>query len=88
MGAVCHGPAALLPITLSNGKPLIEDKTVTSFTREEEVDFGTIQDIPFLLEEALTRKAAKFSKIQHGVCMSLSMASSLPDRIRQVHTVW
>lgn len=64
MGAVCHGPAALLPITLSNGKPLIEDKTVTSFTREEEVDFGTIQDIPFLLEEALTRKAAKFSKIQ------------------------
>lgn len=64
VGAVCHGPAALLPITLSNGKPLIEDKTVTSFTREEEVDFGTIQDIPFLLEEALTRKAAKFSKIQ------------------------
>lgn len=64
VGAVCHGPAALLPITLSNGTPLIEDKTVTSFTREEEVDFGTIQDIPFLLEEALTRKAAKFSKIQ------------------------
>lgn len=64
VGAVCHGPAALLPITLSDGKPLIEDKTVTSFTREEEVDFGTIQDIPFLLEEALTRKAAKFSKIQ------------------------
>lgn len=64
VGAVCHGPAALLPITLSNGQPLIADKNVTAFTREEEVDFGTIGDIPFLLEEALTRKAAKFSKIQ------------------------
>lgn len=64
VGAVCHGPAALLPITLSNGQPLIADKTVTAFTREEEVDFGTINDIPFLVEEALTRKAAKYSKIQ------------------------
>ncbi|CZF79254.1 Molecular chaperone Hsp31 and glyoxalase 3 [Grimontia celer] len=64
IGAVCHGPAALLPITLSNGQPLIADKTVTAFTREEEVDFGTINDIPFLLEESLTRKATKYSKIQ------------------------
>ncbi|NGN96914.1 type 1 glutamine amidotransferase domain-containing protein [Grimontia sp. S25] len=64
VGAVCHGPAALLPVTLSNGQPLIADKTVTAFTREEEVDFGTITDIPFLLEESLTRKAAKYSKIQ------------------------
>ncbi|WP_028022395.1 type 1 glutamine amidotransferase domain-containing protein [Enterovibrio calviensis] len=64
IGSVCHGPAGLLPITLSNGQPLIVDKTVTGFTREEEVDFGTINDIPFLLEESLTRKAAKFSKIQ------------------------
>ncbi|MGF1766842.1 type 1 glutamine amidotransferase domain-containing protein [Enterovibrio makurazakiensis] len=64
IGSVCHGPAALLPITLSNGQPLIADKTVTGFTREEEVDFGTINDIPFLLEESLARKAAKFSKIQ------------------------
>ncbi|MDD1793215.1 type 1 glutamine amidotransferase domain-containing protein [Enterovibrio sp. ZSDZ42] len=64
IGSVCHGPAALLPITLSNGQPLIADKAVTGFTREEEVDFGTINDIPFLLEESLARKAAKFSKIQ------------------------
>ncbi|MEI8607889.1 type 1 glutamine amidotransferase domain-containing protein [Enterovibrio sp. Hal110] len=64
IGSVCHGPAGLLPITLSNGQPLIADKNVTGFTREEEVDFGTINDIPFLLEESLTRKAAKFSKIQ------------------------
>lgn len=64
IAAVCHGPAALLPITLSNGEPLIASKQVTAFTREEEVDFGTINDIPFLLEEALTRIAAQYSKAQ------------------------
>lgn len=64
IAAVCHGPAALLPITLSNGEPLIASKQVTGFTREEEIDFGTINDIPFLLEEALTRKAAQYSKVQ------------------------
>jgi len=64
LAAVCHGPAALLPITLSNGEALLASKSVTAFTREEEVDFGTIGDIPFLLEEALARKAKQYSKVQ------------------------
>ena len=64
IGAVCHGPGALLPITLSSGEALLTNKSVTSFTREEEVDYGTINDIPFLLEEALARKAARFNKVQ------------------------
>ena len=64
LSAVCHGPAAFLPITLSNGEKLLARKSVTGFTREEEIDFGTIDDIPFLLEEALTRNAAQFSKVQ------------------------
>ncbi|MDB2331311.1 type 1 glutamine amidotransferase domain-containing protein [Alteromonas sp.] len=64
IAAVCHGPGALLPITLSSGDALLATKSVTGFTREEEVDYGTINDIPFLLEEALTRKAARFNKVQ------------------------
>ena len=64
VGAVCHGPAALLPIVLSNGNKLLADKQVTAFTREEEVDFATINKIPYLLEESLSRSAAKFSKVQ------------------------
>lgn len=64
IAAVCHGPGALLPITLSSGDALLATKSVTGFTREEEVDYGTIDDIPFLLEEALTRKAARFNKVQ------------------------
>jgi len=64
LSAVCHGPAGLLPITLSNGEKLLANKSVTGFTREEEIDFGTIDDIPFLLEESLARNAARYSKVQ------------------------
>lgn len=64
IAAVCHGPAALLPITLNTGDKLIASKSVTGFSREEEVDYQTIHDIPFLLEEALARNAARYSKVQ------------------------
>lgn len=64
ISAVCHGPAALLPITLSNGEKLLMSKSVTGFTREEEIDYGTIDDIPFLLEESLARSAARYNKVQ------------------------
>jgi len=62
VGAVCHGPAGLLPITLSSGEKLLASKSVTGFTYEEEVDYGTIKDIPYLLEESLARTAALYSK--------------------------
>ena len=64
VAAVCHGPAGLLPITLSNGEKLIANKSVTGFTREEEVDYGTIDKVPFLLEESLARTAARYNKVQ------------------------
>ncbi|WP_445364266.1 type 1 glutamine amidotransferase domain-containing protein [Microbulbifer sp. ANSA003] len=64
LAAVCHGPAGFLPITLSNGEKLLASKSVTGFTREEEIDFGTINDIPFLLEESLARGAARYNKVQ------------------------
>lgn len=64
IAAVCHGPGALLPITLSNGEKLLASKSVTGFTREEEIDFNTINDIPFLLEESLARSAARYNKVQ------------------------
>lgn len=63
LAAVCHGPAAFLPVTLSNGEKLLASKSVTAFTREEEIDYGTIDDIPFLLEESLSRSAALYSKV-------------------------
>ena len=63
IGAVCHGPAALLAITLADGNSILKDKRVTGFTREEEIDFGTIEHIPFLLEEALTRNSGSYHKV-------------------------
>lgn len=64
LAAVCHGPAGLLPITLSNGEKLLANTVVTGFTREEEVDYGTIDKIPFLLEESLARSAKQYRKGQ------------------------
>ena len=59
VGAVCHGPAALLNVKLSNGEYLVNGKNITSFTDEEENAYA-IADVPFLLETALTEQGAKF----------------------------
>lgn len=59
IGAVCHGPVALLNVKLSNGKYLVEGKKITSFTDEEEKEYA-VADVPFLLETALTDQGAKF----------------------------
>ncbi|WP_298901724.1 type 1 glutamine amidotransferase domain-containing protein [uncultured Psychroserpens sp.] len=63
IGAVCHGPAALVNVTLDNGKPLVENKTVSSFTNEEELllisDAKSI--FPFLLQDKLVEEGARFN---------------------------
>ena len=64
ISAVCHGPGCLLPIVLSSGEKLLADKSVTGFSREEEVGADTIHKIPFLLEEELTKNSGKYSKVQ------------------------
>ncbi|MBB5623715.1 putative intracellular protease/amidase [Pedobacter cryoconitis] len=59
VGAVCHGPVSLLNVKLSDGTFLLKDKNVTSFTNEEENNYAK-DDVPFLLESALTAQGAKF----------------------------
>jgi putative intracellular protease/amidase len=59
IGAVCHGPVSLLNVKLSDGSYLIKDKNITSFTNEEEENYAK-DDVPFLLETALTNQGAKF----------------------------
>jgi len=64
VGAVCHGPAALVNVTLENGCPLLEGKTVSSFTNKEELllisDAKSI--FPFLLQEKMVSKGANFNE--------------------------
>ena len=62
VAAVCHGPAALVDIKLSNGKFLIEGKSVTGFTNEEEEIVKLTKVMPFLLETSLKKRGANFSK--------------------------
>lgn len=63
VGAVCHGPAALLNVILSDGSNLLKGKKINSFTKaEEEEDKHTLGEvIPFMLDEELIKQGAIFS---------------------------
>ncbi|WP_420601757.1 type 1 glutamine amidotransferase domain-containing protein [Flagellimonas sp.] len=64
VGAVCHGPSALVNVKLDNGKPLLENKTVSGFTNKEELllisDARTI--FPFLLQDKMVEQGANFDE--------------------------
>ncbi|MDW3191540.1 MAG: type 1 glutamine amidotransferase domain-containing protein [Cytophagales bacterium] len=62
VGAVCHGPVSLVNVTLSDGTPIVQGKTIASFTNEEEEGYAK-EDVPFLLESALKEKGAKFLSV-------------------------
>ncbi|WP_298417255.1 type 1 glutamine amidotransferase domain-containing protein [uncultured Kordia sp.] len=63
IGAVCHGPSALLNVILSDGSNLLDGKKINSFTKaEEKLDKHTLIDIiPFMLDEELIKQGAIFS---------------------------
>lgn len=60
--AVCHGPAGLLGLKLSDGKALISGRRLTAFTNEEEVSRQYDRLIPFELETALKAERAHFEE--------------------------
>lgn len=58
VAAVCHGPAALVNLTLSDGTPLVNGKRVASFTNAEEEAVGLTGVVPFLLADELGSRGA------------------------------
>ena len=62
VSAVCHGPAGLLNIRLSDGNYLINGKRVNGFTNEEEHAMGLTEVVPFSLEDELKARGARFEK--------------------------
>ncbi|MGB5959190.1 MAG: type 1 glutamine amidotransferase domain-containing protein [Coleofasciculaceae cyanobacterium] len=62
VGAVCHGPAALVNLKLSNGDYLVAGKTVSAFTNEEEKAVELTEVVPFALESKLIERGAKVTK--------------------------
>ncbi len=64
IGAVCHGPAALVNVTLSDGSLLVAGKSVSSFTNEEELFLipDALEIFPFLLEDQLSAQGGLVKK--------------------------
>lgn len=62
VAAVCHGPAGLVNIKLSNGNYLIDGKKVNGFTNEEEELVGLTKVVPFLLEDKLKEHGGIYEK--------------------------
>ncbi|WMS88968.1 type 1 glutamine amidotransferase domain-containing protein [Pleionea litopenaei] len=62
IGAVCHGPAALVNVKLDNGNYLVANKPVNGFTNQEEQLFGKkwAKEFKFLLEDKLKQRNALF----------------------------
>lgn len=57
VGAVCHGPVALLNVKLSDGTLLLERKKVAAFTTSEEVGHSE-HDVPFMLDAEMIKQGA------------------------------
>jgi putative intracellular protease/amidase len=62
VAAVCHGPAALVDVKLSNGKYLVDGKNVAAFSNAEEEAAGLTKVMPFLLETELVKRGALYTK--------------------------
>jgi putative intracellular protease/amidase len=59
VGAVCHGPAGLVNVALSNGDYLVAGKAVAAFTNDEERAVKLENVVPFSLVDELSRRGAK-----------------------------
>ncbi len=59
VGAVCHGPSALLNVTLSDGRYLVAGKKVSAFTDSEERAVQLEGVVPFLLASELEKRGAQ-----------------------------
>ncbi|MBA3503906.1 MAG: type 1 glutamine amidotransferase domain-containing protein [Myxococcota bacterium] len=59
VSAVCHGPAGLVNIKLSDGAYLVAGKELAAFTDDEERAVKLTEVVPFLLASTLVARGAK-----------------------------
>jgi putative intracellular protease/amidase len=62
VAAVCHGPAALVDVTLSSGDYLVAGKRVTGFSNAEEEAAKLTNVVPFLLESVMVERGGRYEK--------------------------
>ncbi|ADD41280.1 type 1 glutamine amidotransferase domain-containing protein [Stackebrandtia nassauensis] len=58
VAAICHGPAGLVNVKLSDGSYLVDGKSLTSFTDSEERAVKAMDIVPFALESTLVERGA------------------------------
>lgn len=62
IAAVCHGPAALLAAKDGNDQWPFAGRRMTSLSDEEEIEFGTAENAPWLLADTLRKSGARFEQ--------------------------
>ena len=62
IAAVCHGPASFLAAQDPDGQWPFAGRRMTSLTDEEEIEFGTAENAPWLLAATLRNKGAHFEQ--------------------------
>jgi putative intracellular protease/amidase len=66
VGAVCHGPAGLLQVTLAGGSTLLHQRRVTGFTKGEDAQDALFAHMPFSLQERMEAEGAAFIEAPPG----------------------
>lgn len=62
IGTVCHGQAALLSAYDEKGRWIFKGRALTSFSDEEEIEFGTASNAPWLLASRLRECGAVYQR--------------------------
>ncbi|KAJ7834984.1 ThiJ/PfpI [Mycena olivaceomarginata] len=62
VSAVCHGVAALVGVTDTEGKSIFAGKNVTGFSNAEEEILGKTKDVPFSTEDRIISLGGKYTK--------------------------
>jgi putative intracellular protease/amidase len=60
VSAVCHGPAALVDVEI-DGRALVADQPIAAFSNVEERLVELDRVVPFLLEDALVARGARYA---------------------------
>lgn len=97
VAAVCHAPAVFRHSIEANGEPLVKGKRITAFSNSEEAAVGLSDIVPFLLEDMLSERGARYEKgedwASHIVCdgqlltgqnpaSSAALATAVIDQLR------
>lgn len=62
VSSVCHGYCGLLNIKLSDGSTLIDGRSLTGFSWNEEIVAGVAKKVPYNVEEIVQERGARYEK--------------------------